>query len=343
LLTVLGTIQVTFTRVRRTFCYVALPWMLAVACALSLAQTAIDDVHVSTRQKTVDVASAAYSASYPGGIIHSRSELVLVPVSITDDHNRPVIGLEQVNFSIFENKKPQEIKNFSSQDTPVSVGIVVDTSGSMSYKLDRARDAVAQFCEASNPQDEFFLITFSDHPRVAVDFTSRGEDLAHELLTVRSQGPTSLLDAIYMGIRKMREARYARKALLVISDGGDNHSRYTERDLKAVTRESDVTLYSIGTFDHWVATEEELLGPELLRDLADASGGTAFSLSSESEMPAVTRNIGIRLRHQYVLAYAPETPRHDGKWRKISVKLRLPKKFPFLHVEARSGYYASTE
>lgn len=333
----------TFARVRRTFSYAALPWVLAATCAVSLAQGELDDVHVSPREKGVDVASAAYSASYPGGIIHSRSELVLVPVSITDDHNRPVIGLEQVNFSVFENKKPQEIKNFSSQDMPVSVGILLDTSRSMSYKLDRARDAVRQFCEASNPQDEFFLITFSDQPRVAVDFTSRSEDIAHELLTIRSQGQTSLLDAIYMGLGKMRQARYARKALLVISDGGDNHSRYSEHDLRAVTRESDVTLYSIGTFDRWVATQEELLGPELLRDLADTTGGTAFTLSSESEMPAVTRNIGVRLRHQYVLAYRPQAPAHDGKWRKISVKLRLPKKFPFLHVEARSGYYPAAE
>jgi Ca-activated chloride channel homolog len=317
--------------------------MLAATSAVSLAQTDINDVHVSTREKTVDVASAAYSASYPGGMIHSRSELVLVPVSITDDHNRPVIGLEQVNFSIFENKKPQEIKNFSSQDTPVSVGILLDTSASMAYKLGRARDAVAQFCEASNPQDEFFLITFSDHPRVAVDFTGHSEDIAHELLTIRSEGQTSLLDAIYMGLRKMRDARYPRKALLVISDGGDNHSRYSERDLKAVIRESDVTLYSIGTFERWVSTQEELLGPELLRDLADTTGGTAFTLSSENQMSEVTRNIGARLRHQYVLAYAPRTRNHDGKWRKISVKLRLPKKFPFLHVEARSGYYPAAE
>jgi Ca-activated chloride channel family protein len=289
----------------------------------------------------VDVASAAYSAAYPGSIIRTSADLVLVPVSITDDRNRPIVGLERANFSIFENKRPQEIKNFSSEDTPVSVGILIDTSRSMSYKLARARDAVLQFCEASNPQDEFFLITFADEPRLGVDFTSRSEEIANELLTARPKGRTSLLDAVYLGLRKMREARYARKALLIISDGGDNHSRYSERDVKSAIRESDVTLYSIGTFDRSARTEEELLGPELLRDMADSTGGIAFTLSDEKDMPQVTRNIGTRLRHQYMLAYAPQSSAHDGKWRKISVKLRLPRRFSFLHVAARPGYYAS--
>lgn len=326
---------------RRAVYQAVLPWVIALASTATIAQTNIDDVHVTPRDNPIRIASAAYSVPKPGSLIRTSTDLVLVPVSITDDRNRPVVGLEQANFSIFENKKPQEIKNFSSEDTPVSVGIVVDTSGSMAHKLEQARDAVLQFCEASNPQDEFFLITFSDEPRISVDFTNRSEDIAHELLTVHSKGKTSLLDAIYLGMRKMRDARYARKALLIISDGGDNHSRYSERDVKSAMRESDVTLYSIGTFDHWVSTQEELLGPQLLREVADSTGGLAFTLSRESEMPLVTRSIGIRLRHQYVLAYAPQARTHDGKWRRISVKLRLPKKFPFLRVQARPGYYAA--
>jgi Ca-activated chloride channel family protein len=332
---------VTSERVRRVFPDAVLPWVITFASALAIAQTTIDDVHVAPRDKPVHVASAAYSPSYPGALIHTSSDLVLVPVSITDDRNRPIVGLERANFSIFENKKPQEIKNFSTEDTPVSVGILVDTSRSMSYKLARAREAIVQFCEASNPQDEFFLITFSDEPRIAVDFTNRSEDIASELLTARPKGRTSLLDAVYLGLRKMRDARYARKALLIISDGGDNHSRYSERDVKSAIRESDLTLYSIGTFDRGARTEEELLGPELLRDMADSTGGLAFTLSDEKDMPQVTRNIGTRLRHQYMLAYAPRSSARDGKWRKISIKLRLPKRFPFLHVEARPGYYAS--
>lgn len=312
-----------------------------VAMSVAAAQTSIDDVHITPREKSVDVASAAYSAPYAGGsVIRSNVDLVLVPVTITDDLNRPVIGLNEHNFQLFENKHPQEIKNFSSEDTPVSIGILVDTSRSMSYKLDRAREAVRQFCEIANPEDEFFLITFANEPQLASDFTPHSENISNALLTARSNGQTSVLDAIYMGLQKMRSARYGRKALLILSDGGDNHSRYTEHDVKSAIRESDVTLYAIGTYEKWVSTQEEMLGPDLLRSLAQSTGGVAFALEDANQMPAVSRNIGDRLRHQYVLAYEPESRSHDGKWHKISVKLRLPKRFAFLHVAARPGYYA---
>ncbi len=201
-----------------------------------------------------------------------------------------------------------------------------------------------QFCEAANPQDEFFMITFADVPRLATDFTTRLEKVENDLLTARSKGQTSLLDAIYMGIRKMRDARYARKALLILSDGGDNHSRYTERDVKSALKEADVTVYAVGTYDRYVATQEELLGPELLRAVAGITGGQAFTINDANEMAVVTRNIGSQLRHQYMLAYQPESAPRDGKWHKISVKLRLPKKISYLlHIDARPGYYASEE
>lgn len=287
------------------------------------------------------MASAAYPDSYTGaGLIRSHVDLVMVPVTITDGLNRPVIGLDQENFQLFENKKPQEIKNFSSEDAPVSIGIVLDVSGSMGYKLERAREAVRQFCEEANPQDEFFTITFSDTPRLTTDFTNKAESVENDLLTVNSKGRTSLLDAIYMAVNKMRDARYSRKALLILSDGGDNHSRYSERDVKAAIKEADVAIYAVGTFDRYFSTQEERLGPELLGTLTHLTGGMAYTLDNPADMPAVTRNIGIRLRHQYLLAYQPQSAPHDGKWHKISVKLRLPKKFPFLHVDSRPGYYA---
>jgi len=317
-------------------------FVLALSRESAQAQTSLDDVHISGRQTTAVAASVPYPAAPADpSLIRTRAELVLVSVAITDEYNRPVVGLDQENFQLFENKRPQAIKNFSSEDTPVSIGILLDTSGSMSYKLERAREAVLQFCEEANPQDEFFLITFADSPQLTRDFTARADTLANDLLTLRSKGKTSLLDAVSMGLTKMRTARYARKALLIISDGGDNHSRFTEKDVKAAARESDVTIYAVGTYDHWISTEEESLGPELLADLADATGGQSFSLDRASEMPDVTRAIGSRLRHEYVLAYQPA--QHDGKWHKITVKLRLPKKFPFLHVNARPGYYAGDE
>jgi Ca-activated chloride channel family protein len=268
----------------------------------------------------------------------------MVPVTITDNLNRPVTGLDRDNFQVFENKQPQEIKNFSSEDTPVSIGIIMDVSGSMSNKLERARDAVHQFCEASNPQDEFFMVTFSDTPRLATDFTDRPEEIENALLGAQPRGRTSLLDAIYMGIRKMKDARYSRRALLIISDGGDNHSRYSDRDVKNAVKEADILIYAVGTYDRYATSHEELLGPELLQDVAGVTGGQAYTLSNVTEMPEVTRAIGTRLRHQYMLAYRPQTRSRDGKWHKINVKLLLPKKWAtFLRVSARTGYYAGAE
>jgi len=270
-------------------------------------------------------------------------DLVLVPVTITDSLNRPVIGLDQDNFQLYENKKPQAIKHFSSEDAPVSIGIILDTSRSMADKMDRARDAVTQFCETANPKDEFFLITFSETPRLAMDFTASPEKIENELLATRSNGRTALLDAIYMGLQTMRHAQYGRKALLIISDGGDNHSRYNEREVKSAIKEADIVIYAVGTYDRYFRTIEEQLGPELLQDIAVLTGGQAFAITNPNEMPAVTQNIGAQLRHQYLLGYQPQAAPHDGKWHKINVKLRVSKQLPFLHVQARAGYYASEE
>lgn len=311
-------------------------------------QASTDDVHVTPRPSQAQPGGIQLATATPkfsgDALIRTSADLVMVPVTITDDFNRPVIGLDRDNFEVFENKKLQPIKNFSSEDTPVSIGIILDVSGSMGDKLERARDAVREFCNAANPQDEFFAITFSDSPHLATNFTDRPEEVENALLTVQSKGRTSLLDAIYMGIRKMKEARYSRRALLILSDGGDNHSRYSERDVKNAVKEADILIYSVGTYERYVSTQEELLGPELLASVSDVTGGQAFSLTNEADLPAVTRSIGSRLRHQYMLAYRPSTPARDGKWHKIVVKLRLPRKWPsLLRVTARSGYYATQE
>ena len=316
---------------------------LLASAAGGYSQTSIDDVHVVPRTTGIEMATATTGPRLSGaGLIRTSTELVMVPVTITDDINRPVTGLDRNNFQLFENKQPQEIKNFSSEDLPVSIGIIMDVSGSMANKLERARDAVHQFCEASNPQDEFFMVTFSDAPRLATDFTDRPEEIENALLGAQAKGRTSLLDAIYMGIHKMKDARYSRRALLIISDGGDNHSRYSDRDVKNAVKEGDILIYAVGTYDRYATTQEELLGPELLQNIAGETGGQAYKLSNVAELPEVTRAIGNRLRHQYMLTYRPQM--HDGKWHKIKVKLLLPKKLSsFLRVSARTGYYAGAE
>lgn len=309
------------------------------------AQTSVNDVHVASRSTTAALATSSIQPVNDSmlHVIKTDVKLVLVPVSVTDPMQRFVTGLSQDNFEVFEDKTPQTIRNFSSEDVPISVGIILDTSGSMGDKLDRVRDAVNQFCDAANPEDEFFLISFADAPQLAVDFTTSVDEIKKELVFTRSRGRTALLDAIHMGLAKMKSARYGKKALLIISDGGDNHSRYGEKAVKSLARESDVMIYSIGTFDRYVPTLEEARGPVLLTELAEPTGGRAFTLGNVNEMPSVARHIGLELRTQYVLAYRPQGSSRDGKWRKIRVRLKLPRHFTFLQAHARTGYFAPVE
>jgi Ca-activated chloride channel family protein len=312
---------------------------------LARGQSNLDDVHLlpRIRQENPTRESAGLDPSLDTHTkpIRKDVDLVLVPVTITDTIGRWVTGLDQSSFRVFEGKQQQQIRHFSTEDAPVSLGIIFDASGSMKDKMARAREAVLEFCKTANPQDEFFMITFSDRPELAADFTSRIEDVQNHLLSIAAKGRTALLDAIYLGVNKMREAKYARKALLVISDGGDNRSRYTENEIKAQVREADVMIYAIGTYDHNFQTPEELLGPALLDQVASATGGRSFALDSANELPATAGYIGRELRNQYVLGYRPAQASRDGKWHKIKVSLKIPKGLPALLVKAKPGYYAS--
>ena len=276
----------------------------------------------------------------PGSVIRMNVDMVLVPVTVTDPMNRLVTGLEQEDFKIFENNGEQRIKTFAAEDAPVSIGIIMDLSGSMTSKLIRARESILQFVKTANPQDEFFVIGFNDRPELIEDFTSSPEDIQARLATVKSGHRTALLDAIYFGVAKMKEARHERKALLVVSDGGDNRSRYTEGEVKSQVRESDVEIYSIGIFDPYAATPEERTGPLLLNELCEETGGRMFRVDDLSEMSDIAEKISTELRNQYVIGYTPRDLRRDGKWRKVKVKLNPPQGLPPLTVHARTGYYA---
>ena len=308
------------------------------------AQTSVNDVHVMPRRAGSPLGISSVQAVNDAAlaVIRTDVKLVLVPVSVTDGMQRVVTGLSRDNFEVFDGKKPQAIQDFSSEDVPVSVGIILDSSGSMRDKWDRVRDAVSQFCDAANPEDEFFMVVFSDQPRLTSDFTTSPQDLQKELLFTQPKGRTALLDAIQIGLRKMKSAKYGKKALLIISDGGDNHSRFSEHEIKSLAQESDVMIYSIGLFDRYVPTVEEAQGPALLSEISEPTGGRAFTLESPNEMPQVARHIGMELRTQYVLAYRPQDVAHDGKWHRIKVKLRLPRRLAFLQAHAKTGYYSSS-
>jgi Ca-activated chloride channel family protein len=286
------------------------------------------------------VSGAAAMKARPGALIRMNVDMVLVPITVTDPVNRLVTGLEQDDFQVFENNGPQKIRTFANEDAPVSIGIIFDLSGSMSSKLLRARESILQFIKTANPEDEFFVIGFNDRPELIEDFTNSVEDIQARLVTVRSGHRTALLDAIYYGVAKMKEARHERKALLIVSDGGDNRSRYTEGEVRSQVRESDVELYSIGIFDPYAATPEERTGPQLLNELCDETGGRLFRVDDLSEMGDIAEKISTELRNQYVIGYMPKDLSRDGKWRKVKVKLNPPEGLPPLTVHARTGYYA---
>ena len=324
------------------FLIVVLSAFLTTAVA---AQNMPDDVHLSPRVKPPETKPliddpALRTNTKP---IKRDVDLVLVPVTITDPMNRLVTGLDRDNFQVFEGKEAQDIKHFSSEDAPVSLGVIFDMSGSMSSKIDRAREAVIEFFKTANPQDEFFMITFADKPDEVTDFTQSIEDIQGKLVYTIPKGRTALLDAIYLGVSKMRQAKYPKRALLIISDGGDNHSRYTENEIKNLVKEADVLIYAIGIYDHYFPTEEERLGPQLLSEVTELTGGRAFTIDNPNDLADVATKIGIELRNQYVLGYRPKNPVRDGKWRKIKVKLVPPKGLPPLRVYAKTGYYAPSE
>ena len=320
------------------------------ACLAAFAQTDVNDVHIQPREaeKPKDAPKETLVTTPNGLSAHVRPlkvdvDLVLVPVTITDPLNRLVTGLEKENFQLFEGSSAQEIRSFSSEDAPVSLGVIFDSSGSMSSKMDRAKEAVVEFFKTANPQDEFFMITFSDEPEAVSDFTSSVDEIQNKLIFAVPKHRTALLDAIYMGVSKMRQAKYANKALLIISDGGDNHSRYTENEIKSVVKEADVMIYAIGIYDRYASATEERLGPQLLGEITELTGGRAFTIDNPNDLADVATKIGVELRNQYVLGYRPAKVVRDGKWRKIKVKLLPPKGLPPLRVYARTGYYAPAE
>lgn len=271
----------------------------------------------------------------------TNSSLVLVPVVVTDPLNRMVTGLEKQFFTVDEDNVPQPIKTFSSEDAPISVGVVFDSSGSMSDKIQKSRDALIQFFKTANPQDEFFLVDFADEPRMLCSFTSNIDQIEDSVTFLQPQGRTALLDAVYLSLEEMRHAKYPRKALLIISDGGDNHSRYSERDVERVVREADVQIYGIGLYSSIGSrpTPEEINGPELMDKITESTGGKTFEIHDVDELADTATKIGIELRNQYVLGYTSSDLNKDGKWRRIQVKIHPPPGLPPLTVSARTGYY----
>lgn len=289
--------------------------------------------------------AAIRNSSVNATSIQMDVDRVTVPVTVTDRDGYILTDLKKDNFEVYDDKVKQHILAFSSEDAPLAAGIIFDTSRSMEDKLQNSKDAALQFCKTANPEDLFMLVAFNSRPYMVSDVTGDYAKLLAEMLFAQSEGTTSLMDAIYAGIAKLRPLKVSRKVLLVISDGGENHSRYTYGTIRKMVREANVQIYTIGIFesaDDRDLTPEEEYGPALLADLARISGGRAYSMGSSDELPGVMEEISLSLRSQYVIAYKPSNLVRDGRWRRIKVRLRPPSGLTHLHAYARSGYYAPT-
>ena len=315
-------------------------WLAAAqSSAATLAQ---QDVGPSSRDINKVIPSNLVK---PSQVLHVDVELTLLNVVVTDPYNRLVMGLDPDNFRVFEDKVEQEIITFSSEDVPISIGVIFDCSRSMSNKLGKAREAAVEFLKTANPEDEFFLVSFNERAELTSSFTNSVEDLQSRMMLTVPKGRTALLDAIYLGLSQMRGAHYAKRALLILSDGGDNHSRYQENDIKRLVKEADTQLYAIGIFDPLEdrgRTFEELNGPSLLSEITEMTGGRVFAVENFNELPDIATKISLELRNQYVLGYRSSNKAHDGRWRKVKIKMRAPRGLPPLMVHSKTGYYSPT-
>jgi len=267
-------------------------------------------------------------------------DLVLATVTVTDRSGRFVSGLEKENFKLSEDKVPQEITYFSSEDIPLSVGIILDVSGSMKDKLKTAVEAALTFMKGGSPDDEYFLIEFADKPTDTTDFTNDIEKIQSRFMFSKAKGRTALYDAVYMGLTKLEQGNNAKRALLLITDGEDNRSRYTFSNVREFVKEKDVQMFAIGITNGWSDSASEQ-GRALLRDLAAISGGNSFFPNSVYSLEEICRNIAKELKYQYVLGYHSTNTAKDGEWRKIKVTAEMPSHK--LTVRSKQGYYGPSQ
>ena len=285
----------------------------------------------------------------PGGPlanIRVDKNLVLVPVTVFDPFNRLITGLEREQFRVFDEKVEQTVSTFSVDDAPLALGLVFDISGSMGGKLRRSRKAADAFFRGANPEDEFFLVEFNQRPSLSVPLTTDPRHIHNRLASVESKGGTALLDALHLSLQEIQRSNKPRKALLVISDGGDNRSRHSESELRNLVRETDVLIYAIGIFEPYASrgrTPEEFAGPVLLKDIAEQTGGREYPAQTLKELPDIANRIAVELRHRYVLGFSPTSHQRDGRYHRVQVSVVPPRGLPPLRASWRLGYYAPSE
>jgi len=253
-------------------------------------------------------------------------DLVLVNATVTDNYGRYVVGLAQKNFHVWEDKIEQKVEYFSTEDAPISVGIILDASGSMQPMLPYAREAALTFLQTSDARDEYFLIEFSDKPRVMVDMTKDITKLQEQIVFMPAKGSTALYDAVYLGMEKRKKAEYPKRALIAITDGDENHSRYNFTNLRDFVKEQNVQIFTIGA-------------DGAINLIVQQTGGYAFHGAGLAD---ICEKIAVELKNEYVIGYRSTNQAKDGRWRKVQLKVDTPRGMPSkLSVRAKTGYYAA--
>ena len=272
-----------------------------------------------------------------------KTDLVTLTLTVTDLYGRYVSGLNKNSFQITDNGEPQEITFFSDSDAPVSVGILFDVSGSMSGdKVAKARKALSRFILTSHPSDEYFLIAFNSRAQLLMDRTRDGDAVLQKLTLVKPKDNTALYDAVYLGIERVTRGTHQKRAMLIISDGQDNASRYNFGEVRRLMKEADVVTYSVGIMSRGDSSSAMgMQGQAFLDEISSVTGGKSFYPETDVEMDEIFERIALELRHQYAIGYTPKDFVPDGKWRKVKTKVKPPRGLPRLTVRGREGYYAT--
>jgi Ca-activated chloride channel family protein len=279
-------------------------------------------------------------------VLRIDSALVEIPVHVTKRDGSAVTSLMKDNFHVFEDGVEQRIHYFTQDDAPLSVGVLFDASGSMHNKMKKSSEAMATFFKTANAQDEFFLVEFSDRAKLTVPFSEDLDAITRRISHIKPFGRTSLLDAIHLATLQMKKAKNSRKAIVIVSDGGDNRSRFTASEIKNAMVESDVQVYAMGIFEQGDAKKlplEEQNGPRLLDDLAVQTGGRNYPVDNLDDLTSISERISRDLRNEYLIGYSPANAARDGKYRQIRLQVTAPPELPELRTYYRHGYYAPVQ
>jgi len=322
----------TFTSISLGLCRISL---LALIAVHSASAQQFNEVHVGPR--------TSFLPSVADRPLRANVDLVLVNVTVLDHQDRAVTGLTPANFAVVDDKGAQTIKYLSNVDEPISVVVVLDASASMAAKFQEEQKALTEFIRASNPQDEFSLIVVHDTLQVASHVDALTDENPRVADAIQADGNTALWDGMYLGIHELKNSRYQRRAMLVVSDGGDNHSRYTQAELKSLLKESDIQVYALGLFNPYANRIEEKMGPLELDEVTSVTGGRVLSVHNSVEISQAVMQISQELRSEYVLGYYPTNRTRDGRWRKLQIKVVGTPDHTKLRLYARKGYYAAAQ